>query len=333
MNTTSLRKLSSLDQIRLDQGTEQLKRIFYRLGETQKQQATFYINEGTLSFPSLFVLIPEIDALNLYDKLNPRNITAIKACAKIAGNQALHVPAEQSPSENSDMLYPVLKWMLKTGAAEDGLCNEYDKVMDGAASILIKTYQDQTNLPIIVDLIFIRNRKGHLIHDLVWCLFQARTPYTLNLIAGYLRSADPQDTKLARKLLHFASVQENAKGAALHNQYEAYLSWLKENYAFLYFTGESFQCTSDPEPWSVDLDAKYLCKGRAPADRNPLNPLTEFEQSCLHQFHEAGDEEKKLLSKYSNKMHNENIESWNKWMQYDLNTKIQIAKGSLGGAR
>ena len=49
--------------------------------------------------------------------------------------------------------------MLITGSAEDGLSNEYDKVLDAVASLLIITYQDKTVLPRVVDLIFNAQQK------------------------------------------------------------------------------------------------------------------------------------------------------------------------------
>lgn len=323
--------LGSLDRIRLENSVDRYKEIFRELGETRSQNAVRYINEEKLQFPSLFLLIPEINELNLYEGLNPRNAAALSICAKTSKNQDLAVRLEQRSSESSRMLYPAAEWIFRTGVAEDGLNDPYDQVLDGAASLVIGRYRDQTILPAVADLIFQRNRKGFLIHDLTWSFFQSRSLDTVRLIRGYLRSSDSRDVQLARRLLHFVPSREYRGESAPKEPYEAYRMWLKENSPFLYFTGESFQLTSEPEPYRVDLDAKYLCKRISLATGKPVNPFTEFEQGCLQQFHLASEEEKRLLSDYSYRIHQKNTGLWNQWMRYDLITQIQMAEEDLGG--
>ncbi len=327
-----INNLSSLDKIRLSHSMHDFKSIFKELGEKHKQKAVGYINEEKLYFSSLFILMPEIQAFNLYDKLNTRNIIALKMCSKILRDENTSSRVDNLFSEDSGMIYPVLKWMLKTGSAEDGLNDEYDKVLDGVASLLIKTYKDTSVLPIVADMIFKRHQKGYLIHDLVWCFFQARDPYCLKLIAGYIRSPNQRDVDLAFKLLHFAP-KDNSRGNDRQKQYQAYLSWLEENKKFLYFTGENFQLTSDPKPCAVDLDAKYLCKSISAYDKKPLEPLTETDQSRLQQFHEARDEEEMILAGYSHRIHDQNIRLWNQWIQYPVSKQIEMAKAGTGGVR
>jgi len=323
---------SSLDQIRLNHSVDDFRSTFHDLGEKHKPRAITYINEERLSFPSLFILMPEMEALNLYDKLNARNLIALKMCAKILKDESIGPHEDNLLSDNNGMIYPVLKWMLTTGSAADGLNDEYDIVIDGVASLLIKTYKDTSVLPVVADLIFKRHRKGYLIHDLVWCFFQARDPICLRLIAGYIRSPNQRDVDLAFKLLHFAP-NDSARGNNRQKQYQDYLSWLQENKKYLYFTGENFQHTSNPEPCSVDLDAKYLCKEVSAVDKKPLEPLTETDNNRLKQFHEARQEDEEILSKYSHRIHDQNIRLWNQWIEYPVSKQIEIAKSGNGGAR
>jgi hypothetical protein len=323
-------KLSYLDEIRLSHSTDDFKRIFYELGKSQRPKAIGYLNEDRLYFSSLFILTPEIQSLALYERLNARNIIALKMCAQIVTDRNLF--GDTAIPENNNMTYSVLKWMLQTGAAMDGFSDEYDMVLDAAASLLIKTYKDTSVLPMIADMIFERNRKGYLIHDLVWCFYQARTTYCLRLIARYLCSPNRCDVELARQLLHFIP-NETGDGADLQLQYENFLAWLRENDEFLYFTGENLQLTSDPKAWRVNLDAKYLCKKFSPHDRNPLQPLTQADRNRLQQFHKLCRKEEKLLSKYSCRMHERNPRSWNQWMQYPVDKQIEIAKAGLEGIR
>lgn len=328
MNSYS--KLSYLDAVKRNRSTDEFKLFFYGLGINQKQKAISYLNEDRLYFSSLFILMPEIEKLSIYENLNQRNVIAIKICAQILKDERAYTRVNPLVTENSSMVYSVLKWMLKTGAPEDGLSNEYDGILDTTASILIKTYKDSSILPLVAEMIFKRNRKGALVHDLVWCFFQAHTPYCLTLIAGYLRSSNPQDVELARTLLHFVP-DESGEGANLQKQYQNFLKWLRENKEYLYFTDENLQFTSTPKHCRVDLDAKYLCKSVLSYDHSLQQPLTDDDKNRLQQFHALRRADKKILSKYSHRMHERNSRFWSVWMQYPVEKQLEIAKAGLGG--
>ena len=231
-----LKAMSYLDRIRFVNGSDTLKTAFRKLCEGE--MAVGLINDKRLLFASLFTLLPEIEEFDLYKHLNLRNTIAIKICKKI-------LKADTLLTESSEEIISTLKWIMTTGANDDGLNSEYDRILDGTAAILIITYYDKTILPIIADMIFKRNRKGAFIHDLVWAFFKANIPETLRIIAGFLRSANKDDIDLACKLLNIEPIK-----------YTAYLSWFKENYPNLVFTGESFNLTSNPQPVIVDLEVK-----------------------------------------------------------------------------
>lgn len=323
--------LSYLDKIRLNQSRGGFRETFHELGETQRTKAVACINDEKLYFPSLFLLIPEVDQLNLYEELNSRNALALHTCAKILKYPEMTARMEERSSVGTGTDYPVLKWMMRTGAPEDGLSNQYDQVLDGTASLLTGKYRDETTLPVMADLLFQRHKKGALIHDLAWSFFQTRNPQALRLIADYLRSDDPQDVQLACKLLHFTPSMRSDGEDAPQIRHKAYLRWLRENAPFLYFTGESFQLTSEPEPYRVNLDAKYLGRRVSAASGKPLKPLTRFEQSCLQQFHLADEEEKELLAQYSHQLRKRDVLLWNNWMRYDLDTQIRTAEQERRG--
>ncbi|MGK0465063.1 hypothetical protein [Clostridium sp.] len=153
--------------------------------------------------------------------------------------------------------YRSIKGMFDGCIARHGLSEEKDELLDITAALLIKTHKDNSILPIIVDTIFFRNREGLFNHDLIWSFFEARDPYSLMLIANYLHSDDTRDTELAYKLLDFVPSINMRNGREDKNQYTNLFYWIQENYRFLYFTGESFQRTSNPTPYKIDLDAKY----------------------------------------------------------------------------
>ena len=91
--------------------------------------------------------------------------------------------------------YPDLKEIFEICLLNRDISDEHDEILDVTASLLIKTHNDKTILPTIVDTIFSRNRKGLFNHDLIWAFFQARDPYSLMLVANYLNSEDTEDRK------------------------------------------------------------------------------------------------------------------------------------------
>ena len=229
-------------------------------------------------------------------------------------------------SNHKKIVYPILKAMFEGGIAQNGLNNEQDEFLDVASLLLIKVHKDKTILPIIVDMIFSRNREGLFTHDLIWAFFQARDPYSLMLIANYLGSEDINDVKLACKLLDFVPSIDMTTGKCSKKQYKAFFYWLEENYPFLYFTGESFQRTSKPIPYIVALDAKYLCKQVSLFTGKPFIPYTEKENNLLGYFNVLDKSNKLLLSKFSLRIHNENIYLWKSWINHSIIRQISIAK-------
>ncbi|MGI5892911.1 MAG: hypothetical protein ACOX7H_09345, partial [Bacillota bacterium] len=312
---------------------DHFKDLFHELAENDRQEAFRYINEEKLQFPCLFILMPEIEALNLYENLNARNIKTLKICAKKLNNQSLVSRVEQVSSRRDYKTYEALKWMFETGLqweGPDGDNNTYDAIIDTVVALLIQKYGEKTILPAVADLIFKRNQKGLFIHDLVWDFFQEFDPASLRLVAKRLLSNNPKDVELACKLLHLQLPPDTDKKAAKKRLYKQYLSWLKENSPFLYLTGEFFQLSSDPEHINIDLEAKYLCKKISYRNRKPVESFTEKEIGYLKKFRENAAEEQKILSTYSHKIHRRNMRSWQQWLQKRTEEQLDIAKADLG---
>lgn len=205
------------------------------------------------------------------------------------------------------------------------------KYQDVTTLLLTNVQKNKTILPIVIDTIFYRNQKGHFTDDLVWAFFEARYPYSLLLIANYLSSNNLKDAKLACKLLNFVpsinlSIDKDDK-----KQYIDIFYWLKENYPFLYFTGESFQRTSKPKPYIVILDFKYLCKRVSVNTGKPLIQLTQREKNQLALFNNLSEYNKLLLSTFSTRIHYKNIYLRQSWINNSINKQIIIAKATLGG--
>lgn len=319
--------LSALDQIRVRQGAMRLRQIFRGLARRNRQEALLYINDEKLQFPTLYILMPEIEALDLYKDLNQRNIVALTNCAKILDDEALGSCVMPFAPQDDDTGRQSLQWMFKTGAKWQGAEKDaaYDAIIDGVVAVLTRIHKDKTVLPEVSELIFKRNRQGYFIHDLVWGFFQAFDPEALKLVAKYLLSANAKDVELACKLLHLPIPQEAGRGEEKRKMYEDYLAWLEENNPFLFFTKEHFHLTSDPNPVEVDLAAKYVCKRISPQNKKLLEPLSDEEQRSIQVFKKIPPQEQKALSDYSYKIHQEDPSLWHQWLRKQLGEQIKIA--------
>lgn len=318
-----------LDQIRQSRGNSACSDYFARLYGDRRENAVGTLNDSRLKFGTLFVLTSEIEEFGLSEKLNQRNRTALLLCRKILNAKKRDVEQEESISYQNEEVRPVLMWILKTGAADDGLNEDFDRILDIAAAILIKNCREKTVLPIVAELIFRRYRKGSYVNDLVWAFFQCRDPQALRLIARRLSSSDEKEAALACRLLNLpnngASPNERRRMAG------SFDSWLNENGSYLYFTGEGFHCSARPNICNVDLGAKYLCKNISPRNRTPEAPLTEAERNCLNCFKAAEENSKKILAGYSNRIHAQNPKYWRQWIHYPLEKQVEIARSGREG--
>ncbi|TDT51228.1 hypothetical protein [Fonticella tunisiensis] len=331
MNSGNLNSnnFSFLDRIRIMDGTEELKSIFNRLIKDNANDALSLINHENLHFPSLFLLSPEIEKSNLFNNLSLRNQIALQITNEILLKENSNTKVLKSEYRKRN--YPVLKWMLETGFMDFDIGDEYDEVLDIVSAILTTEYRDKSALPIISDMIFKRNRKGHYFYDLVWAFFQCRDPYSLSLIANYLHSRDIKDVKLSHRLLSFIPDMAYEMRADNEKQYSFCIRWIRENGPFLYFTGENFHQTSRPTPYKLSLEAKYLCKSICLDNGKPIAPVTEEEQRLLDNFNKLNDDIRMLLANCSVLLNHQNLYWWNMWIHYPLSEQIKIARTRIGG--
>lgn len=331
MNANDLRMESPLEQKKASSGIDGMRQELRTAAQKDTEHAAALLNDRALSFPSLFQLIPVMEEFHLVKKLNPCAQTALALSGEILRNRRRQIPEDFPAIGNGGAIRQALQWMLNTGGSEDGFSRDFDMILDVAASILLKKYRDEDAIEAVVDLIFQRSRKGEFIHDLVWALFQSRNPYALKAIASYLLSREPEDVRLARELLHLDPPEESSGSRGTIQQYYRYLLWLNENYPFLYFTGEDYQLTSSPDPCKVDLNAKYLCRSILHQNKKPLRPSTEEERKELESFSQLNSEEKDLLSKFSQKLHDARPSYWEQWIRLPVSQQVGIAQKGLEG--
>lgn len=308
--------MNNLNSIRVNRGPQSLKKTFQDICQSNKMKAIQLLNSKDISFATLYPIIPQVESFNLQNALNSRMQVALRYCAN---PQANFIPS---------LLQPVLKWILTTGLPEENLGDTYDEILDNSASELLIHYKDSSVLPLVVDLIFSRNRKGKYIHDLVWCAFKSNFIETLSFIANYIRSENLADNQLAYQLLNFKpQLQPNDKEKQYHN----FNAWLNKNLSFLYATGDSLQQTCKPKFWRVNLGAKYLCNEIKP-DGTPINPLRDEQTNQLAEFHDLDAKQQKMLSKYSFQTFQKDQQMWEDFMKAPIQKQLSIAsKAEMGG--
>lgn len=308
-----------LETIRIKDGNEKLKAEFQAVYKRNSKEAINYINDRVLTFPSLYILMPIIESLNIYKLLIPKNQIAIGIVNQITKPNANYDYLQA----NDNAVHNSLRWMLETGIPLDTSSNEYEKILDVTVSVLINVYRDKNILPVVSDMIFKRNRIGHYINDLVWAYFRLGDPASLELVAKHITSNDNNDTELSCNLLNIRQPNENKE--MLYKQYE---EWLKENDPFLYFTNESYQISSNPAFAKVDLERKYLDKGTNSYDKQPIKLLSNEENKQLKAFEPLSEEVKAVLSEYSWKIKKKDKSEWKKWMNNPISVQINEANAN-----
>jgi len=312
--------LSYLDRIRINEGNEKCGQAFISFCVGNRYKAVEFINDPYLSFPCLYMLLPAVKSYNLYNSMNYRNKNAVQII-----NYILKIEKSDLPDNYLSILdnnaYKTLKWMFETGNLEDVTDELYDNIIDIAVSVLLDTYKDTSILPAVVDIIFKRNAKGRLIHNLVWAAFKLKDPFVIKLIAERLCSQDKNEVEFAASLVNVNS----SSGIDNKILYNSYSEWLKDNDPYLYFTDESFQYKSNPAFCAVDIERKYLNKGIESYEKQPLTSLNENEASHLEVFKSMSDKEKELLSEYSLNMRKKSLSKWQNWMDNTIDVQLNMA--------
>ena len=116
LNINNNEALCTLDKMRLKNGVEKFKAFFRESGSKNKQKAINMINDKNLYFASLYLILPEIETLGLYEHLNSRNTSALKICVKILTDKNISPETEKINNNFNKTDYHVLKWIFVTGS-------------------------------------------------------------------------------------------------------------------------------------------------------------------------------------------------------------------------
>jgi hypothetical protein len=328
MDLGNSNEYSYLDRVRINEGVDKCRASLNEIFRKDTRLAVALLNDHQLMFPCLYILREQIEGLRIQGYLSPRNMIALRIANQISGSEAFGF---DYLSSRQDSVHSVLKWIVETGSAEEIAENDYEQILDVTVSVLINTYEDRDILPLVADLIFKRNRNERYIHDLVWVLFQVHDPQVLKLFAERVRSSDPKDAKLAAELLNIDETDAPAEEGDKEGRYAGYLHWLEENEPYLYFTDESFQYASKPAFCAVDLERKYLQKGAPSYSKQPISSSDEGASENLAAFKQLSVAEQKVLSEYSQKIHDENTPAWSEWLHAPVSEQIKAAKAGSEG--
>lgn len=329
MYTESSEPFCILDSIRHSGGYSGLKDYFEEEIKNNRAHIISLMNDERLLFPSLFELQPMIKEHNLLGELSLRNQNALKAVSALLKRDTREI--ERLSSDDEQMTSSTLKWIFLSGFRSDIFNPQYEQIVDMAAALLIKRYNDKTILPEVVSTIFERNRDGRFTYDLIWALLEAGEPDSLNLIANQLNSGHVKDIELARKILRFIPHIRLAPAADSRIQYIWVKNWLQENQSFLYYTGESFHQSCEPLPFALSMEAKYLCM-KVSTDTGKISErLSDAEKMLLNSFNRLNRNLQELLSNYSYYLYRQNIYGWNCWLHAPMLEQIKSVRWLKGG--
>lgn len=312
-NRAGARRVAQLDDMRMHNSYEKTRDLFHRLYEQDAVQAVNLLNDEGLSYPSLYILQPEISKHSLYNELTQKN--------KLALNVGKKLMAHIHPEDDSEPVHEVLRWMLLSGSSATGLGEEYDTVIDLSALLLIKVFGDKDILPLLADMIFSRHRKGLNTYDAEWALFESGDAECIEMIAKRLLSEDMRDVSMARRMLGFIPCFAEHDDA--RRQHQCVMQWLRRNRSFIKYTGESNQKCSRPRPFRVALEEKYI---QQPLDAEAWNQLRPTEQEAVAAFKHMDEADKELLSDYSHQLHSTGMQQWQRWMNTPVSEQLNTAK-------
>lgn len=323
----------TLERVRRTRGADALRAYFEKIVRQDKEEAAALLNHEGIKFTTLYLLIPQLDAYGIFPGLSERNRAAVTLCAVTLAHCPVPPEYRSAYLDGSELNHAVCGWIFRTGAPDDGLDDEFDRMLDVAAARLIRVYRDSSIHPELTRLIFRRNRQGKYIHDLVWALLSSGEPALLTVVAEYLRSEDKSDAALASKLLRNIPDETEEIHNAERPPYSQYRGWLRENMPYLYCTGETFHQTSEPSPFKVDVRAKYLCSTAELPHQRALEAFSEQNGGRLESFGGLSKADQTLLAGYSNRLHSRDIARWKKFMQVTVEEQMAQARGERGRNR
>ena len=315
-----------LERLRTEEGEARCREVFEQVCRQNRYRASMLLNDSQLTFPTLFLLYPQIQPRKQYLRLNQRGRQLIYILSEIekdhSGNGKLPMLARKNR-----MTHDILLWAVRTGYRYDG-SDQYDTAMDLFICVLLTSYRETQVLPYTEHLIFERNREGKNLHDLIWAYFHLHDPVVLRRMSEHLRAKDPLEVELARALLGTEEICPDCRdGQAQCNSYQ---KWLSENDPYLFFTEENLQYARNPEICRVDESRKFLQKSTDDYEPHPLEHLSEKEADRLKEFKKLDRKDRHLVCCFSQNIRKRDPAAWRDFMDASMDKKLDQAKTEMG---
>lgn len=283
-------------------------------------------NRKGLDFNYMFSLRNNLDDKNVEVNLDDKNKIAIDIMKDILDEDKRGDLDDFSVLTYIEETNSVMRWMLNSALDSKDMGGEYCEVIDIVAIYLIKVYRDYDMLPVVVDLIFQRNKNNLYIHELVWAFFQSYDVESLKLVCDKLSSNDKKSKELACTLLNFIpNVEEYT-----NNNKEIYAKkWIDNNKDYIYFTDDSKHARNKPVYCKINLSGKYLGEKVHKKTGEIISKLKNEDKQKLKDFNNLDEDTKLIVSSYSFKLKKLNLDKWLKWINYSINDQIAIAKRGI----
>lgn len=280
------------------------------------------LNDASLDFPTFYVLKKEIKEKQCHNQLNDRNKLAMDHIENNLYGKNLGIQKNCHFTDQHYLILATFRWMLNTGA-EAHITPAYTKVIDAAAIQMLLTYQQDVSKD-FVDLIFYRRRHKSQHHYLIAALQEFANPNSLIFIANYLLSDHHQEVMYAAQLLHFIPDLQYARSK--YEAFQCFEKWFELNGRYLVSTGENNDVSPAPQPYKVNLAAKYLGKCVAVKTGEPLQALSNFENNLWQQFLliPASDQEK--LAGLSTTFRINDRNQWTEWLASPIQSQLTSLK-------
>ncbi len=309
---------TELEKIKEQNGIEVLKKRFEIALVKKSTDAVALINDKGISFSTFFTLIPLLKKYNTFNKLNLRNRIAQKLYDECFSTS---VPPVTYTRNNE--IY-VLKWIINSAAYDDGIDDDFDKMVDYAFAKLLDENSEPQIIENAINLAFMRYLKNEFNHDLIWAIFRTGNPEALRIVAKHLASNNNDEKEFSKILL------ENAMDDGLDDEVDRFSdidNWIEENKPYLNFTGNGYNYSTSPRFCEIDTKSKYMGKCKKESGF-PMNiPQSQIQLENISNFKRLDYRTQVKLSRYSKFLHDTDIEKWNRWQKQSLQKQVETVYG------
>ncbi|MFD2616757.1 hypothetical protein [Terrilactibacillus laevilacticus] len=310
-----------LNKIR-EKGIKELKKEWQTLYSTNKDYAIQLINDQALEFPTLFLLLHELEVRKDSVDLNDRNQIVINHISNVLRGTDYGLTNESPFHDQHDTIVTSFLWILETGS--DSIHSlDYIQVIDSTAIQVLLTFH-QDYLQQLIRLLFFRNRHKSQRHYLLWAIYELGDPTVLLHFSNYLLSEYLTDRKYAKQLLSFIP---EVQSASAEETFDVFVNWYEHNSPYLVYTGETNDVSPEHHPFRINYAAKYLGKPISHKTGNPLLRLSSTDVRNYRYFVQLSKQEQMTLAEKSLELRLQERSKWKQILTYSLQDQRLFLNG------